>query len=295
MLPVIAVLLILAGCQALVPPPSTPTIPSEQGTSTPAAATSTPSPTPPPMVARVGGSGVTVAEFEAELDRFNAAMAEMQKTVSAEEARQRVLDSLVDEVLLANAALQSGETVSAEEVQTRYENLAAERGGAEGLQTWLNAQGYTEESFRAALDKAILASRQRDAITAAVPTEAEQVHVRQILVLDAAQAQEIHRQLEIGVDFATLVMQYDPLTGGDLGWFPRGYLTIPELDEAVFRLEEGQFTDVIKTAFGYHILQVLERKTAPLSPDALQMAQQQALEDWLNQQRESSQIEYLTP
>ncbi len=44
-------------------------------------------------------------------------------------------------------------------------------------------------------------------------------------------------QLQAGADFATLAYRYDPLTGGDLGWFPRGVLTQPAVEEAAFSLQ----------------------------------------------------------
>ncbi len=55
------------------------------------------------------------------------------------------------------------------------------------------------------------------------------------------------------------------LLGGELGWLDRGR-TVPEFDKVAFTLNPGQTSDVVKTQFGYHILQVEEKKTAHLRP-----------------------------
>ena len=81
------------------------------------------------------------------------------------------------------------------------------------------------------------------------------------------------------------------MTKGELGWFPRGYLPESAIEQAAFALQAGQFSDVIQTQAGYHILFVVERDPAhPLSPDALLTLQERAIQDWLTQQRNASTI-----
>lgn len=137
---------------------------------------------------------------------------------------------------------------------------------------------------------------QRDQIVASVPEVAEQVHARQILVVDEALANQILGQIQAGASFDTLAFQYDPLTGGDLGWFPRGYLTQPAVEEAAFALQAGEISPLIHTDFGYHILKVIERDDAhPLAADARQALQRLALSDWIDQQKAKSTIEIYLP
>jgi len=131
----------------------------------------------------------------------------------------------------------------------------------------------------------------RDKIIAAVPGTAEQVHAQQILLYNEDTARQVADQLSAGADFADLAALYDPNTGGELGWFPRGYLLEPALEEAAFSLEPGQHSDVITTEVGYHILMVLERDPQhPLSPDAYLVMQEKTLGDWLAQKRTESDI-----
>ena len=85
-------------------------------------------------------------------------------------------------------------------------------------------------------------------------------------------------------------------TGGDLGWFPRGYLTQPEVEEAAFQLQPGEISPVIQSSIGYHILQVISREPARLiSPDARRVLQHKALQDWLKTRMEGHKVEILLP
>ena len=100
----------------------------------------------------------------------------------------------------------------------------------------------------------------RNIILAQVPARAEQIHARQILVQNKALADELYQRLQAGADFATMAWGYDPLTGGELSWFPRNYLVLKNVEDAVFALQPGEFTPIIQTAYGYQIVQVVERE-----------------------------------
>jgi peptidyl-prolyl cis-trans isomerase SurA len=74
------------------------------------------------------------------------------------------------------------------------------------------------------------------------------------------QADSVLRALRAGADFATLARRFsdDPGSGqegGDLGWFRRGRM-VAEFEAVAFRLRPGQVSDVVETAFGFHIIQV---------------------------------------
>jgi peptidyl-prolyl cis-trans isomerase C len=244
-----------------------------------------------PMAARVNGEGILLEEYEAELLRYADAMAELGKTVDPEEQRQAVLSELIDQTLLAQAAVSAGFTLD----DAALEERIAELGDAQALADWLARHNYTDESFRLALRRQAAVANQRDRITSAVPEAVEQVKARQILVFDQALAERLHNRLKDGADFATLARQIDP-TGGELGWFPRGYLTLPEIEDTAFALQPGQYSDVIVTSFGYHIVQTTDRSAAqPVSADVRRFLQHRALSAWLEEQRSVSEIEILLP
>jgi peptidyl-prolyl cis-trans isomerase C len=156
--------------------------------------------------------------------------------------------------------------------------------------------GYSEDSFRLDLQRSLEAAWMRDKIVAQVPSEAEQVHARQILLYNSTQADQTLAQLKAGKNFGELAAQYDPVTYGDLGWFPRGYLLNKKLEEVAFNLQPGAFSDVIETEAGFHILLVVEKDPQhPLEPDMLLTLQTQAVENWLQEQRNQGNIEVLLP
>jgi peptidyl-prolyl cis-trans isomerase C len=259
--------------------PSEPTLPPEPPTAT-----------PPPSAAFVNGEYITIEEFQAELARFNAAQSALGKTVSEEDATRIVLEDLVAQVLLSQAAREANFNLTEAELQSRIEALASEIGGMEMLSEWQSAHGYNDASFRVALRRSIEAAWMRDKIIADVPAVMEQIHVRQILTYNEADARAALDQLNGGADFDALAARYDPVTRGELGWVPRGYLLDARADEAVFALQTGEYTNVIATEAGFHIFKAVERGPRPLSPDALLTMQELALKKWLENRRANSAI-----
>jgi len=225
------------------------------------------------------------------VNRYRAAGQALENDPGKDEAAQVVLEDLIAQVLLAQAARADGFEITEADLESRLEALTSEIGGVDALASWQSENGYTDESFRSALKRAAEAAWMRDKIITGVPGTAEQVHARQILLYNEDTARKVAGQLDAGASFADLAVLYDPNTGGELGWFPRAYLLEPALEEAAFSLEAGQYSDVIETEVGYHILLVLERNPEhQLSPDAYLVMQAKALQDWLSQKRTESEI-----
>jgi len=275
----------LTACGSLSGTPATETSAPPTQTSIP------PTATPPPLAATVNGEWILEEEFLSEVDRYRAAQDALGNEVNSDEAVVVVLDDLIAQVLLAQAARADGFEMTEADLGSRMEALASDVGGQDALASWKSEHGYTDESFQSALKRATEAAWMRDKIITAVPGTAEQVHAQQILLYNEDAAAKVADQLNAGAKFEDLAVLYDPNTGGELGWFPRGYLLEPELEEAAFSLEPGQFSDVIPTEVGYHILLVVERDPQhTLSPDAYLVMQEKALGDWLTQKRAESDI-----
>ena len=215
----------------------------------------------------------------------------MNKNVSDTDASKAVLEDLIDQVLLEQGAKAAGYEITDSALQSRIDALATQLGGADKLSQWESAHGYTEASFRIDLKRSIDAAWMRDKIINAVSNTADQVHVQQILLYNANDAQSVLGQLQGGTDFNTLAAQYDPNAHGDLGWFPKGYLLDPNVEQAAFSLQVGQTSGVIQTGVGYDIIKVLARDAQhPLSPDAYLAMQEQALKNWVTQQRAQAAV-----
>lgn len=263
---------------------STPTL--ELPTSTPLPPTAT----PPPSVATVNGEYITIAEFQSELERYKAAQTALGLSFTDEDAGKAVLEDLIAQVLLSQAARAANFTLTEADLQSRIDALAAQLGSADALSQWQSAHGYDDASFRFALKRSIEAAWMRDKIIADVPTVVEQIHVRQILTYNEVDARAALDEIKAGADFDEKAAFFDPVTFGELGWVPRGYLLDPLADEALFALQPGMYTDVIATDAGFHIFKAVERGEHPLTPDALLTVQELAVHTWLTEQRAKSEI-----
>jgi peptidyl-prolyl cis-trans isomerase SurA len=88
--------------------------------------------------------------------------------------------------------------------------------------------------------------------------------------------------------------------GGDLGWLYPGD-TVPEFERAMNALQPGQISEPIESPFGFHLIQVIERKTDDVTQERQRMMARQALrerkieeatEEWLRQLRDRTYVEY---
>jgi parvulin-like peptidyl-prolyl isomerase len=166
------------------------------------------------------------------------------------------------------------------------------------LEIMRNVAGMTEQDYRRLVATSIYSAKVQEAIKATVPTTAEQVHAKHILVETREEAEEVLERLDAGEEWDDLAAEFSTDTsnaeqGGDLGWFPRGRMTEP-FEEAAFALEPGETSDIVETSFGFHIIRVLEKaEDRPLDPQDLQATQDQAFQEWLDAQREAKDIENL--
>lgn len=264
-------------------------------TVTPTPTPAPPTPTPEPLAALVNGLPITQMKFERELARFEQAATQLG--LPADPARgQAVLNALVEQELMTQAALAQGLEVTPAEVETE---LAALRESGD-LDTWLQDNLYTEDEFREQVRRGMLVEQLIALVTSDVPEVAEQIHARTISVSDPAQATELRQRVLNGDDFAFLAEQFSlgPGNGGDIGWFARGSLVIPELEDPVFALQnEGDLTEIIPIvnadgSESYYFLQLIERDPVrPLTAEMRAELLQAALFDWLAVLRNEAIVE----
>ncbi len=142
----------------------------------------------------------------------------------------------------------------------------------------------------------------------------QQTHARHILIkvnqiVSAADARRKMSELKERLDnkaakFEDLARMYSndgsASKGGDLGWIYPGD-TVPEFERAMNALQPGQVSQPVESPFGYHLIEVLERKTEEVSRERQRMMARQALreqkleeayEDWLRQLRDRAYVEY---
>lgn len=141
----------------------------------------------------------------------------------------------------------------------------------------------------------------------------KQTHARHILIkvnelVSAADAEHkmlsIKERLDNGADFAELARLYSndfsSSKGGDLGWLYPGD-TVPEFEKAMDALEVNEVSAPVQSPFGFHLIQVLERRTGDISQERQRMIARQVLrdrkadeayQDWVRQLRDRAYVEY---
>ena len=140
----------------------------------------------------------------------------------------------------------------------------------------------------------------------------EQTHVRHILiklneVVSEQEAKQkmltLKERLDNGADFAELARQYSEdgsaSKGGDLGWVNPGD-TLPEFEKEMNGLAEEEVSSPIRTPFGWHIIQVLERRKQDMTDQAARFQarkeiftrkSEEAYQDWLHELRDRAFVE----
>ncbi len=144
------------------------------------------------------------------------------------------------------------------------------------------------------------------------PVVITQTHARHILIKTSeivseseakSRLMEIKQRIEGGADFAEQARRYSQdgsaQQGGDLDWVSPGQ-TVPEFEEAMNKLQPGQMA-AVQTQFGWHLIQVLERRNADVSEQQKRQQARVAIgtfksdeqyQDWLRQLRDRAFVEY---
>ena len=305
-------LALLAACQDSGAPEANPTddfqtpapLPSAQAAYCPNGGQITVVPNEP-LAAKVNGVSIPLGLYQRQVVQSQAALLAQgldPKSNTGKDALKgmetEVLGQLIDDVLIQQAAAEEQVTVSDADVNDRIQQMINDAGSREKFDAYLQQNQIQLPDLCAQMRGAVFGDRMLARVTAALPTQAEQVHAAHILVTTPADAAKVQAELKAGKDFAALAKQYskDEVTknnGGDLGWFPKGVMA-PEFEAAAFALQPGQVSGVVTTPLGLHIIKVLERDAArPLSTEMLQFERQQAFLAWLAARRDKAQIERL--
>jgi foldase protein PrsA len=254
------------------------------------------------LVAMVNGVPVSRADFDAQLAQAETYFVQQPgfdpKSEVGQQSllqlREQVLGWMIDQVLIQQAAAAAGITVPAAKIDAQVLRI---KGDDEArFEAWLAANGLTEETMREQVRLDLLTSAMRDRVTATLTRRTQQVHARHILLSTEEGANAALARLQAGANFIALAREVseDETTrdsGGDLGFMPRGVMP-PAFDEAAFALKPGEISGIVRSDFGFHLIQVVEIDPNRAVPDDLwPVVQQRAFDDWLNQQRANANIQ----
>lgn len=281
-------------------------VPTETATSAMLSTSVPPTATPTePLAATVNGQPITLSQYERELARYEQAQAQLGQPLEGINQQNIVLEALIEKQLITQAAAAANLTITPEMVDEKMAELQTAAGGAEPFSQWLALNQWTAADFREALTTELIIGQMRDRVTVSVPTTGEQVNARYIQINDAELAQTLQQRALAGDDFAFLAQQnsVDKATapnGGELGFFARGSLLVPEVETAAFALQEpGDISEIISVTDAdsgqtiYYLVQLIardaERPLGELRYDLLQ----QTFQTWLDDLRSQADIELL--
>lgn len=274
-------------------------------TTAPTEPVSTPTPSVP-AAALVNGQPVELEAFEQQVALAVEALSQQQDLESESEEgqlalaqlRRQILDAMIDQVLIEQAATEAGIVISDEQVDAEMTRLIGD--DVAKFEEWLTANGLTRDDFRFQLRQQLLTVAFQEQVVGSEAPRVEQAHARHILVETEAEAMDILLRLRSGEGFAALARQYSQdqgssESGGDLGFFPRGVMPI-QVEAVAFALAPGQRSGIVKTDFGYHIIEVVEKDPSREIPeDMLPVWRQNMFMRWLEAERATAEVEYLIP
>lgn len=236
-------------------------------------------------VATVNGASVSKADFDNKLESSPAA--------------KSVLSQMVQSMLLEQYAKDNKIDVGDAEINKKVDALKAQYGAAQFDQL-VKQRGMTENDVRSAIKDQIIVDKAVGANIKISESDISkffqknhaafdkpaQIHARHILVANIQTAQMVEQKLKSGGKFEDLAKQYstDPGSkdkGGDLGNFRQGQM-VPAFEKAAESQRLNVVGPPVKSPFGYHIIEVLER--TPGSKATLASAHDQIQEQMRAQQ-----------
>jgi parvulin-like peptidyl-prolyl isomerase len=239
---------------------------------------------PDGIVAMVNGVPISKADFDMSVRQHESMNPQRYQAMTPDE-RERALSRVLDRMIMVRLQTQEARRkkidVPDELVEQEYEALKAKYPSEADLLKALD-QGKTNPALwkRSMHDHLLIRKLEQSMAKQLVVSDQEvqrywnenrtalqqdRIHARHILVRTEVQAQQVSAALQKET-FEAAVKKYsiDYLTkdkGGDLGWVSRGEIS-PEFEQGIASLKPQQISRPIKGPYGYHIVQVLEKKSA---------------------------------
>lgn len=247
------------------------------------------------IIAKVGkGRIILQSELEQNFQQFKAENPDLSDTVKCALLQEMIFQKILAEQADRDSIFISDEEVDAN-IDQRIRYFIAQAGSQERLEQMMGKTIYQmKDENREMIREGLTADRMKTQITASVkitPVEVKKyfdkipadslpylpaaVEIGQIVIdppvsaeldnLARTKLEDIRKQIkDEGKSFETMATVYstDPGSrdqGGDLGWVEHGQM-VPEFEKAGFRLQTGEISPIVKTEFGYHIIQMVERQ-----------------------------------
>ena len=219
---------------------------------------------PKNVIATVGKTQITIDELNSRISSFPP---QYSAALQQKENKAKLLDQMIDEQLLVNAAKKSGTDKTStykKQLQDAQKQILLDALIKDKIDKNIAVSDEDAQAFYISKPEQFQATEQRNASHVLVKTEAEAI--------------EIKKAVDKGADFAALAKEksQDPSAAsnsGSLGWFARGQM-VAEFEQAVFAMTKGQISAPVKTQFGYHIIKLNDTQSRPKTEFTPQLAQQ---------------------
>ncbi len=284
------------------------------------------------LAARVNGEEIKKSDLDAQVDQLVEQYPDMFAGADGEgqllEFKQRLLDNMINQVLLKQAAEERGIEVTDADVDAEIENLKTGFQTDEQFEEALAQSGMDLDALKEQVRDSLVTDQLVQSLSDEATVDAaeieeyydsnkeqfyEEAAVRAAHILfaadDKATAEKVLAEIKAGgADFAALAKQYsqDPgsaANGGDLGWPTTPF--VPEFQAAAEALDIDEVSDLVETTFGWHIIKVIEKREARQLPldevrdqieqIIVQQRSADAYQTFLNDLRDSAEIEILLP
>ena len=202
------------------------------------------------VLAVVEGVEITEEDLIATISRFPK---ERQEFLATEEGRKQLLEQMVISLLAHKYAIDNKMDQN-KDFLVELENTKREL--------------LTRYAMSKVMDQANVSLEEAEAFykdNMSRFLQEESLNARHILNGDLDKATEAYKKIKDGMDFAEVANEYSvcpsKARGGELGYFTKGKM-VPEFEEVAFSLEVGEISEPVETKFGYHIIEVTDRKPA---------------------------------
>ncbi|MDY0087145.1 MAG: peptidylprolyl isomerase [Coriobacteriia bacterium] len=246
------------------------------------------------VAAIVNGEEISKADLEAQVNRLMEQSPEMFKGDDGEsrlvEFKRQLLDNMINNVLIRQAAAERGIEVTDEEITAQVDDLKAGFPTEDDFDKALSDANLTLDDLKQQLRDQLATQRLMEELVGddEVTDEEiakyyeenktefeEQTATRASHILfdkdDKATAEKVLAEVKGGAAFDELAKKYskDPgsaAQGGDLGWSDPARPFVTEFQEALDKLKVGEISDLVETEYGWHIIKVDEKRDERTKP-----------------------------
>jgi len=261
-------------------------------------------------LAKVNGQEVSPYRYREIMSRLLGQFGQNLGPQELAFVQNMALGQAIDFTLILNEAKHKVK-ISNQEVKMAIDGIMKQEkiASESDLANALKQIGLTMSKFKEMIKNELLVQKMVTKIQSEAkvsPNDLREVKASHILVSGEALAKEVLAKVKAGGDFSALAKKYsqDPGSkdkGGDLGFFATGMMVEP-FEKAAFALKVNEVSDIVKSAFGYHIIKVtdsklrkFEGKEEDVEKAALQEKQSKAFRGWFNDLKEKAKVEIINP